>query len=54
MYYTPISPCCQQLSGKHGDLTQINSRGPDTTSACQDLFAPIFQNLPQFERTRPD
>ena len=50
MYYTPISPCCQQLSGKHGDLTQLNSPGPQTTSACQDLFAKTHQNLQNLQK----
>ena len=34
-------------------ITQLNSRGPDATSACQVLFARIYQNLRQSCRPRP-
>ena len=34
-------------------LTQSYSRGPDTTSACQELFLQIVQNYRELYRTRP-
>ena len=34
-------------------ITQINSGGPHTTSACQELFLQIVQNYRELYRTRP-
>ena len=34
-------------------ITQLNSGGPDATSACQVLFARIYQNLHGFAPPRP-
>ena len=34
-------------------ITQLNSAGPHTTSACQELFSQIFANFLQLSRTRP-
>ena len=34
-------------------ITQLNSRGPHTTSACQELFLQSCQNFRELYRTRP-
>ena len=34
-------------------ITQLNSRGPHTTSACQELFLQSCQNFRKLYRTRP-
>ena len=51
VYYTRFGFQCQIFFVVR--VTQANSGGPGTTSACQDFFTPIVQNFLKLSRVCP-
>jgi len=51
--YESLGTLSRTFSGLVARLTQTNSGGPHTTSACQVLFSSIYQNLRKLSHDNP-